>query len=136
MRARFGPVRPDLGLAGRGRHGFALWFSWTLPQAAGGGVHGPWPDWLGHRIRAGEPRSGGRLAHPTRVLHGSTCWRHGGAIAARLVDRLLPSATLLQRFPSLCRRSVMVLVVFWRVKIMDAGAAALEDGPHRRIYGE
>jgi hypothetical protein len=37
-------------------------------------VHGPWPDWLGHRIQAGEPRSGGRLAHSTRVLHGLTCW--------------------------------------------------------------
>jgi hypothetical protein len=30
----------------------------------------------------------------------------------------------------------MVVVVFHRVKFVDAGVAALEDGPHRRLYGE
>jgi hypothetical protein len=30
----------------------------------------------------------------------------------------------------------MVVVVFRRVKIVDAGAAALDGGPHGRLYGE
>jgi hypothetical protein len=30
----------------------------------------------------------------------------------------------------------MVVVIFRRVKFMDAGVAALESGPHRQLYGE
>jgi hypothetical protein len=86
-----------LGLASCGRHGFVLWFSWSLPPTLGGGVHGPWPGWLGRRIWAGEPRSGGCSAHPSRVLRWSACWRHGGAKAVWLVDRLLPITAISRR---------------------------------------